>query len=147
MRYIILAAKILVIAVPLLVLSGCITFPELKPVEPVAAKPVEKVNVSLDQMCKEAKANKIRASEYYAGKGLTVTGKIHKIDFARSYQPTGSVDITVGDVIVGLEPRDPQAIKRVSNDQTITATGVISSVGLGPLSGKCIIHLEGATGF
>ena len=127
-------------------ISGCITLPDLAPT-PQPEKPVEMVNVPLSEICKEAKANEIRATELYEGKSLTVKGKIHSINIERPGRPAG-VDITVGNVIVGLEAKDKQAIKRVSNGQTISASGVISSVGYNDIviGGKpCVIILKKAT--
>ena len=148
---------IVLVMIFVFVLSGCITLPDLTPT-PKEPKPTPLVmeTDSFAKMCKEARDNDLRAKDRYRGKGLTVKGKIHSINIEKPGLPAG-VSITAGyvnivkqkqtTVIIGLEAKDKQVIKRVSMDETITGSGVISSVGYRPniTFDSCIIILEDAT--
>jgi len=139
----VLAAKVAVVAPVIffaltLILGGCVTLPTLLP----PSKPVENVPFSqISQMCKEDESNPIRARERFAEKVMTVTvkGKIFHID-------SDHISITPENKITaGIYPKDKQVIRQVSNGQTISASGVLTSVGTRADWTSCVIIIQDAT--
>ncbi|HGY1948831.1 TPA: hypothetical protein ACNVO8_004306 [Escherichia coli] len=114
------------VALPLLALTGCaglnIPFPTL----PQQQTPLEMVSASLPQICRDADKNPVRATDLYAKKGLSATGKVQVI--SEGFKPRYRVLLRSGNVSIHAGTDSELAIKTVSTGQTTRVTGVITDV-------------------
>ena len=118
--------KCLVVALPLLALTGCAGFNFPLPTLPEQQAPLEMVSASLPQICREADKNPVRATDLYAKKGLAATGKVQVV--SEGFKPRYRVLLRSGNVSIHAGTDSQLAIKTVSTGQTTRVTGVITDV-------------------
>lgn len=113
-------------------LSGCKTLEALDQAlknaqidmpTPVTQAPISK---PLSEICSQAEANPIRASDLYSNKTLMVSGEVQLI--TEHYQPRYNVYLKAGSVSIHAGSEDKARVAQLSVGQRTTVTGVIKYI-------------------
>ncbi|ECZ2944976.1 hypothetical protein F7T25_15960 [Salmonella enterica] len=121
-----LLKKTALVALPVLSLAGCAGFNIPFPTLPQQQAPLEMVSASLPQICREADKNPVRATDLYAKKGLSTTGKVQVV--SEGFNPRYRVLLRSGNVSIHAGTDNQLAIKSVSTGKTTRVSGVITDV-------------------
>ncbi len=107
----------------LVILSGCANFtlPELpKPLAPVAVKE------SVSQICKATEENQVRATGYYSGKTLTITGEV--LSVTERFNPRYRIYLMAGKTHIHAGTENQSYAMKLTNGQQASVTGIIEGV-------------------
>lgn len=113
----------LILSTSLFILSGCanITLPVITPPAP----PIT-VKESVSQICKAADENEVRATEYYSGKLMTITGKVESI--TERFNPRYRIYMMAGKVHIHASTDNQQYAMKLNTGKQATVTGTIYEV-------------------
>ncbi len=108
-----------------LILTGCATLDQAVKDIQTATAPAT-VKETLPQICLAAKDNRIRANDFYAGKGLMARGEVMAINDGmhpryRVYMRTGKISIHAG-------TENQLGIKQLTVGKTASVAGTITDV-------------------
>lgn len=128
-----------------LTLSGCITMDSMtKNLQALTSPAVTKDAPS--KICQIAKDNQIRASETYANRGFSATGKVTSIDDS-PFPPRYSVLIDISNKVkVGASTDSLSSVKDLTIGNPVKVTGTITSISnTGDKYLGCMIHLKNSS--
>lgn len=120
--------KLLIKALPItgvLALAGCITLDQAVKDMQKATAPVV-IKDTLPQICQAAKDNSVRANDYYAKKGLSITGEVVSIN--EGFQPRYRVYMKAGKINVHAGTENQLAVRQLTVGRTANVIGTITDV-------------------
>lgn len=119
-----LLSKAVVIA-GILALTGCVTLDRAVKDMRTATAPAATKD-TLPQICQAAKENRIRANDYYANKGLSISGEVMSIN--EGFQPRYRVYLKAGKINVHAGTENQFAVKQLTVGRTTNVFGTITDV-------------------
>ena len=108
-----------------LVLTGCATLDQVgKGIQTATAPAI--VKETLPQICVAAKENRIRANDFYAGKGLVARGEVMAVN--DGIQPRYRVYMRSGKISIHAGTENPLGVKQLTVGKTASVSGTIADL-------------------
>jgi hypothetical protein len=140
---VIVVAVVAFLCLGLFGLAGPVRKPKLQPIPPPGTPP--EVSMSADQLWEECSVNQAQATTKFAGKFARITGNVRGIEVGKSTtvvvasEPSG---LTGAKCYLGAGAEE--AVKGLSQGQSVTVEGMISDVGATVKLRDCRIVEKGA---
>ena len=109
----------------IMALSGCVTLDRAVKNVQTATAPAATTD-TLPQICQAAKDNRIRANDYYANKGLSISGEVMWVN--EGFKPRYRVYMKAGKINIHAGTDKQYAVKQLTVGRTANVFGTITDV-------------------